>query len=297
MIEAYHIEQERHRIAGSDAATIIRWLASVSRRQTSDQRDRIYGIIGLFPSNLGLIPDYSAGLAEVYEKGTVGFFKHLHSPAALVMAGLQNREAFKAPSWVPHFGRWGFSPNEAKACDGGLYPPQKRSFVYNQPGRLTLYAAFIDTISWAGSCFDWRFWDAAIGPSETFWRRLLSTTVSDTTDATAMPMLDAWLYADDLDVPSQWMSELSTQVTAKHGLGAVPYHSPLPGDIVAVIAKVPQPVILRPVAHAGVNAYQLVRVCSYCEGIMYGEAVREAALARNGNETNRDGVFQEIVLV
>lgn len=60
-------------------------LAKASSRETSDPRDRVYSVIGLFPRSLELMPRYKASIPKIWEDGTIALMKYWNSLHLLVL--------------------------------------------------------------------------------------------------------------------------------------------------------------------------------------------------------------------
>jgi len=70
----------------------------------SDDRDHIYGMLGLLPAALGLIPDYSLAVAQVYERSCLAIMQWSNS-LELLRLRYQPLAAKILPSWVCDFRR------------------------------------------------------------------------------------------------------------------------------------------------------------------------------------------------
>jgi len=78
---------------------------SIFNRECSDQRDRVFGLLGLMPPGLRrrMPANYSLDVGEVYKRATLALIEHFGRLDALRVCddtGYDDR-AITAPSWVP----------------------------------------------------------------------------------------------------------------------------------------------------------------------------------------------------
>lgn len=75
------------------------FLQCVKHKSVTDERDRVYGLIGLLPAQLSIEPDYNLSVAEVFKDFTLRFMKRLSNLDILQLcrspSGTQSW-----PSWV-----------------------------------------------------------------------------------------------------------------------------------------------------------------------------------------------------
>ncbi|KAF2160958.1 hypothetical protein M409DRAFT_59485 [Zasmidium cellare ATCC 36951] len=346
-------------------------LSAVSERQTLEPRDRVFGILSLFPCNINVKPDYASSLSRVFKAGALGLMEFMKSPAVIMVAGLQTRTESDLASWVSDFRLMQEFPKLSGHADGQRNLPPDSVYFHGVEQRLFVQALVIDKITWtspcmpkipnhdisgapryaqiratlrkclsiltSGGCQAGEFertsaiCAAVMTGRRQNWESLtLGESQADqyNVDAETKSSLVEWLQrtepqpsdqqADDqimLQQLTEVLSQQSVFITKQGRIGKVPLVRPRTGDLVAIVAKVPLPLILRPRPEHGTNVYELVRTCVYCHtymritkcdgkatniyatGVMYGAAVREAAMRKNGDDTNVEGVYQEIVLV
>jgi hypothetical protein len=65
-----------------------------------DPRDKIYGLLGLLPSTINIIPDYNKSAETVFAEATLRLIMHSNNLEILGQACSHNRNL---PSWVPDF--------------------------------------------------------------------------------------------------------------------------------------------------------------------------------------------------
>ncbi|KAK4449010.1 heterokaryon incompatibility protein-domain-containing protein [Podospora aff. communis PSN243] len=87
------------------AASYMPLAMSIFNRECSDQRDRVFGLLGLMPPGLRsrMPADYGLDVGEVYKRATLAQIEHFGRLDALRVcddAGYDDR-AIEAPSWVP----------------------------------------------------------------------------------------------------------------------------------------------------------------------------------------------------
>ncbi|KAK3655345.1 hypothetical protein LTR22_010230 [Elasticomyces elasticus] len=121
----------------------------------------------------------------------------------------------------------------------------------------------------------------------------------------AIQWLTRWLW---MDGTSWWGTDIQNAIflavkgqcfflTTRGRRGRVSHQAPHEGDLVAIVAQIPSPLILRRPPDTGPDVFELVRTCDYCQGMMQGEAVRGAASSLTGSENHVDRLFREIILV
>jgi len=93
-------------LANYDAATAhTRLVESIEDRNCSDQRDRVFGLLGLMPEGLRkrMPVDYSLEVGEIYKRSTLAQIEHFGRLDVLRGCGDMGFDdrAINAPSWVP----------------------------------------------------------------------------------------------------------------------------------------------------------------------------------------------------
>jgi hypothetical protein len=73
---------------------------AVRGSMASVPHDRVYAILGLLPPELGVEPDYTKPLAQVYEEFFMAVVRYERSLDVLALAGLHDSRLF-GPSWMP----------------------------------------------------------------------------------------------------------------------------------------------------------------------------------------------------
>ena len=85
------------------AAIFARILVQCATRQCSDDRDRVFAMLGLCPEPvaLSISADYDNTVEEVFQNLAKNLIPHLPSLLVLAMAGLGHQIEQNLPSWVP----------------------------------------------------------------------------------------------------------------------------------------------------------------------------------------------------
>jgi hypothetical protein len=115
MIENYRQHEEddvEERRVRELKSTLLIMLLAVRSRKTTDNRDRVFAVLGLasdvispkFPGGINLKPDYTLSTGEVYLQTAQRLIQHSKNLVVLGAAGLntyQSAEVEGLPSWVP----------------------------------------------------------------------------------------------------------------------------------------------------------------------------------------------------
>ncbi|KIV83385.1 hypothetical protein PV11_05416 [Exophiala sideris] len=78
-------------------------LEQCASRQCSDDRDRVFALLGLIPEPLtsSMNVDYSSSVENVFQTFTINLIRHLSSLKLLLTSGLGHQSVPNLPSWVP----------------------------------------------------------------------------------------------------------------------------------------------------------------------------------------------------
>jgi hypothetical protein len=94
-------------MCGPHTATSFGFLAqSTEQSKCSDDRDRIYGLLGMYEqsaSRLQLKPNYELPVGQVYQAATVELMRQAESLRLLSNCELRSDNKYEMPSWVPDF--------------------------------------------------------------------------------------------------------------------------------------------------------------------------------------------------
>ncbi|KAI8722882.1 HET domain-containing protein [Fusarium sp. LHS14.1] len=94
------IDNFRRTWGENDRPNILSLLRDFSNRKASDERDKVYALLGLCDQHTGIRPDYSSEVRETYMLATIDII--LHSQSLSVLTGdLGRKERRDLPSWVP----------------------------------------------------------------------------------------------------------------------------------------------------------------------------------------------------
>ncbi|KAM6536079.1 hypothetical protein FALCPG4_005600 [Fusarium falciforme] len=94
------IDSFRRAWGENEKPKILSLLREFSNRKASDERDKVYALLGLCDQDTGIRPDYSSEVRETYMLATIDII--LHSRSLSVLTGdLGRKERRDLPSWVP----------------------------------------------------------------------------------------------------------------------------------------------------------------------------------------------------
>ena len=85
----------------SDMDAMLNVIDDACWKRASDDRDRIYALLGFLPSSLNIIPDYSSTVEDVYTRASFQIITWSQSLSLLRFAG--HRATTRLPTWVPNF--------------------------------------------------------------------------------------------------------------------------------------------------------------------------------------------------
>ena len=139
-----YLEHTQHE-AFSENKMLLRTISSISVIcEATDPRDRVYGLLGLLPAEIGILPDYTASVETVFEDAGYLFMKWSNSLDMLLLHGSKNDKLESAPTWIPQFKR------SAPAYDfPHPYNPSSSSTCFlerRRPGVLTVRVLQVDRI-------------------------------------------------------------------------------------------------------------------------------------------------------
>lgn len=183
-------------------------LRSCTEFQATDERDQIYGLLGIAVDGSDFIPDYSQPVLDVYANVTKHIITNTKSLEILQSAGtgmIKRRAGL--PSWVPDFAFLTYGP-AAQHCKVGFKAGISR---FSGPGapyqifgnRISFQGVIVDKIDFLGTVkFDldgaWYQWlieatelssvtySANIDPFEILWRTLIANYI-DAPDSCTYP--------------------------------------------------------------------------------------------------------------
>ncbi|KAI0102126.1 heterokaryon incompatibility protein-domain-containing protein [Nemania sp. FL0031] len=79
---------------------LLSLLQRFSERKATDERDKIYALLGLAKEEGLLIPDYSVDIQEVYGEATIALIKNYHN-LAIFSGDLKRKNNKSLASWIP----------------------------------------------------------------------------------------------------------------------------------------------------------------------------------------------------
>ncbi|UPK92639.1 hypothetical protein LCI18_003574 [Fusarium solani-melongenae] len=94
------IKRLRSRWRESKGADLLSLLQEFSGRLATDERDKVFALLGLARGNKMIQPNYSLDTAEVYRQTIIGLIRDGGSLAALA-GDLRRKNSQNIPSWIP----------------------------------------------------------------------------------------------------------------------------------------------------------------------------------------------------
>ncbi|POS79977.1 hypothetical protein DHEL01_v201619 [Diaporthe helianthi] len=116
----------------------------VRNRDCSDERDRVYGLLGLMPKGLRemITPNYKITFDEVYRQHTVAQIEVFQRLEVLTECG--PHRAIDGPSWVPNLILSHVQSNFYQSCASGI----SRCYVaFNNPDVAEIFGLQVGTVS------------------------------------------------------------------------------------------------------------------------------------------------------
>ncbi|KAI5361938.1 Putative heterokaryon incompatibility [Septoria linicola] len=322
-------------------------LAALRGSKVTVPHDMIYGILGLLPPQLGVSPDYTKPLAEVYEDFTLRVLKHEKSLDVLALGGMHGGRSTGLPSWVPVYEKAspflfratsGFDASRTSRSDAILGYPE--AIVQQKDGgRIELSAHIMHTVEIVLSpcpqdipgdflradtdtrahhidrlqqrlceCI-FKLHHSSRSLDDTIalvWRTLQAGTTLSERLSQQGQQFRTWLFAQH---PEKYSHEYDAMLATflgskqcrllaikdKDVIGVVS-GMVIEGDVLAILAGASTPYLLREKKIEGQSAYELVGHV-FVSGVMLGEAVTDAATARNCDPQDVTGVFERITVV
>lgn len=212
--------------------SVHRLLSHMSKREVTDAPDRVYGVIGLLPPELGIRPNYQSSVAHVYRDFTLRVMKNLKTLNLLSFSGHPAEALDFGPSWVPRLEYQGIEESPHWNADRGascyVVERDTRSLVVRAHlvGEISTVESACQTASYASSDPEFEediveveevrqrlaVWRSLIPSSDEnadlcrlrcfqFWRTILGYTYESSTPSiyqkldpyTKLEELDAWL--------------------------------------------------------------------------------------------------------
>lgn len=98
----------------------LEWLCLARGSCCANQRDSVYGLLGLAPNDFASIldPDFGLSIVEVYQHMAVLFFLYTNSLALFSATQFQRKDQRLTPTWVPD---WRGSAAAMRVSAGGVY--------------------------------------------------------------------------------------------------------------------------------------------------------------------------------
>lgn len=290
-------------VRGEGGISIFRLLSDINyHSEASDSRDRVYGLLSLLPQAIGIVPDYSKSVEEVYES-TAALVMQWCDSLILLEAGKVHELGTALPTWVPDWRSISFQVllwTDYDASAGASV-----SFCHRTNGKLGVRTMILDSVSqcpedlldlsgvhdlahwrWPrdmrmrNACRRW--WTLASGsctaPREidsvkyVFWRTVRGGYHWTDDEIGVADRLHNQLISDKqyYDVGLEDCLRLSLPpaysfCTTEGNYMCTSTRLSKIGDKLGVIAGCPRPVLLRPKDDRGPKVYQVVGTC-YVDG-------------------------------
>ncbi|KAI1330951.1 hypothetical protein F5Y16DRAFT_395914 [Xylariaceae sp. FL0255] len=81
--------------------SLLPMLRTFSGRKASDDRDKIYALLGIFQGRTDIRPDYSQGVFEVYANTTLDILRNDDVSLRALSGDLARKSTYDLPSWIP----------------------------------------------------------------------------------------------------------------------------------------------------------------------------------------------------
>ncbi|KAF5537802.1 heterokaryon incompatibility (het-6OR allele) [Fusarium napiforme] len=98
--QIFEIERLRMEWADGKATTLLSLLQEFSSRRATDDRDKVFALLGLAMDIKTIEPNYSLSTVQVYRNTVIDLIKHSGSLAAL-SGDMKRKNSGSIPSWVP----------------------------------------------------------------------------------------------------------------------------------------------------------------------------------------------------
>ncbi|KAF5982898.1 heterokaryon incompatibility (het-6OR allele) [Fusarium coicis] len=117
-------EIERLRMEWSDGkeTTLLSLLQEFSSRKATDDRDKVFALLGLAKDIKTIKPEYSLSTVEVYRSTITDLIKHSGSLTAL-SGDMKRKNSGGIPSWIPDWSVGMEEPDRRRMQLDGLYKP------------------------------------------------------------------------------------------------------------------------------------------------------------------------------
>ncbi|OJD30789.1 heterokaryon incompatibility protein [Diplodia corticola] len=120
---------------GRKGTPLLSLLRNFTHRKATDDRDRVYALLGLAQAPLPIDPDYTLDVPEVYKNTTLGIIKRTGS-LNILNGDIGRKDRQDLPSWVPDWAAIPHHLDRRRAGTAYLYNASLKSFVYVQVGIL-----------------------------------------------------------------------------------------------------------------------------------------------------------------
>ncbi|RBR22060.1 hypothetical protein FVER53590_30327 [Fusarium verticillioides] len=123
--QIFEIERLRTEWADGKETTLLSLLQEFSSRKATDDRDKVFALLGLAKDIKTIKPKYSLSTVEVYRSTVTDLIKHSGSLIAL-SGDMKRKNSGGIPSWIPDWSVGMEEPDRRRMQLDGLYKPFPR---------------------------------------------------------------------------------------------------------------------------------------------------------------------------
>ncbi|KAF5581096.1 heterokaryon incompatibility (het-6OR allele) [Fusarium pseudocircinatum] len=123
--QVFEIERLRMEWVDGKATTLLSLLQDFSSRKATDDRDKVFALLGLASDVETIKPNYSLSTVQVYRSTVIDFIKHTGSLTAL-SGDMKRKNSGGIPSWIPDWSVAMEEPDRRRTQLDGLYKPFPR---------------------------------------------------------------------------------------------------------------------------------------------------------------------------
>ncbi|KAF5578637.1 heterokaryon incompatibility (het-6OR allele) [Fusarium pseudoanthophilum] len=118
--QIFEIERLRTEWADGKATTLLSLLQEFSGRKATDDRDKVFALLGLAQDIKTIKPNYSLSTVQVYRSTVIDLIKHSGSLTAL-SGDMKRKNSGGIPSWIPDWSVAMEEPDRRRMQLDGLY--------------------------------------------------------------------------------------------------------------------------------------------------------------------------------
>ncbi|KAF4953044.1 hypothetical protein FGADI_6314 [Fusarium gaditjirri] len=133
--QIFEIERLRMEWDDGKATTLLSLLQEFSSRKATDDRDKVFALLGLAKDIQTIKPDYSLSTVQVYQRTVIDLIKHSGSLTAL-SGDMKRKNSGRIPSWIPDWSVAMEEPDRRRMQIDGMYktfPPWRIVLIDREP--------------------------------------------------------------------------------------------------------------------------------------------------------------------